>query len=50
MSKLEICGVVARERRGHHVYFRLSAPWVKELLDARLSRRDGMEETVGRQG
>ncbi|MBN2566010.1 MAG: winged helix-turn-helix transcriptional regulator [Candidatus Eisenbacteria bacterium] len=34
MSTLEGSGLVSRERRGQHVYFRLSAPWVKELLDA----------------
>jgi ArsR family transcriptional regulator len=34
MSRLENSGLVDRERRGQHVYFRLAAPWVKELLDS----------------
>ena len=27
-------GLVDSERRGHHVYYRLTAPWVAELLSA----------------
>jgi ArsR family transcriptional regulator len=34
MSRLESSNVVERERRGQHVYFRLVALWVKELLDS----------------
>jgi ArsR family transcriptional regulator len=49
MSKLESCNLIARERRGQHVYFRLSAPWVKKLIDARLAEEDRAEEIRGRQ-
>jgi ArsR family transcriptional regulator len=49
MSKLERSGVIARERRGQHVYFCLRAPWVKDLLDSLLLDRDGGEGALGRQ-
>jgi DNA-binding transcriptional ArsR family regulator len=49
MSKLESCGLISRERRGQHVYFRLSAPWVRELIESRLAEVDREEENGGRQ-
>jgi DNA-binding transcriptional ArsR family regulator len=46
MSMLESGGLVARERRGQHVYFHLSAPWVKELIDTHLAAACTPEETT----
>jgi ArsR family transcriptional regulator len=35
--------LVDSERRGHHVFYRLTAPWVAELLSAHPSAQDGGE-------
>jgi ArsR family transcriptional regulator len=35
--------LVDSERRGHHVYYRLTAPWVVDLLRARHAAPDELE-------
>ncbi len=35
LALLNANGIVDGERRGHHVYYRVTAPWVTELLQAR---------------
>jgi ArsR family transcriptional regulator len=35
LSLLSTNGIVDSERRGHHVYYRVIAPWVTELLRVR---------------
>lgn len=43
LSLLNASGIVDGERRGHHVYYRITAPWVTELLRARpwAQRKEG---------
>jgi DNA-binding transcriptional ArsR family regulator len=43
LSLLSDAGAVEGERRGNHVYYRLAADWVAELLD-RGAARAGPEE------
>lgn len=47
LSILANGGMVAGTRQGHHIYYRLIAPWVRELIESDIGASEPAEAGLG---